>query len=247
MSEVQDIRNQLPGENAAEQGIEIDPEDLEKGKIQKTINPSKLSAQLKDARAQREHNFLQKHTGATRTRGSRTSRLQSISQTMSRASSNRQRRRASTWAPDQDVAPLEEEDEPDEDPEEEAGPGRPSTSRRSGGPLPGLTPIREGENEPAYVPDDQFMDDAASLTTLGDGEMPEKEIEPIVENIIEEEVHNHHTSWSVVRTHYREFLGELLGVGIILAYHFFVFANLCLLGYCTIESWLLCRSRRYGC
>ncbi|KAF1355582.1 aquaporin-like protein, partial [Delphinella strobiligena] len=190
MSEVNVIRNQLPGENAASQGIYVDPEDLEKGKIQKTIDPSKLSAQLKDARAQREHNFLQRHTGNTRT--SRRSRLGTISQTDSRASTRRPRRRRSTWRQG-DVIKSKDNYE------------RPSTADH-------LPPIQEGSRERPYQPDTAF-DDAASLTTLGnDDELPDKELEPIVENIIEEEVHNHHTSWSVIRTHNREFLGEVLGV-----------------------------------
>ncbi|KAL1305012.1 hypothetical protein AAFC00_003913 [Neodothiora populina] len=220
MSEVQQIRNQLPGENAANEGMNVDPDDLEKGKIQKTLDPSKLSAQLKDARAQREHNFLQNHTGTTRTRGSRPSRLQSTSQTGSRFSSRRLRRR-STWAPDDlPVGPMDEDVEQDDGTQtvdegdaSQARPPRPSAV----GTRPGLTPIRERSREPSYTPDDpyneQLFDDGGSLTTLGDDDMPgEGETEPIVENIIEEEVHNHHTSWSVIRTQYREFLGEILGV-----------------------------------
>lgn len=223
MSEVNVIRNQLPGENAANQGVYVDPEDLEKGKIQKTIDPSKLSAQLKDARAQREHNFLQKHTGNTRT--SRRSRMGSISQTDSRASTRRPRRR-STWRQGDVMSEVDEADEEDEEDEEyQQGDDDVDDTRRSGdrgrkskdnyerpSTADHLPPIQEGSRERPYQPDTVF-DDAASLTTLGnDDEIAEKDLEPLVENIIEEEVHNHHTSWSVIRTHNREFLGEILGV-----------------------------------
>lgn len=218
MSEVEQIRNQLPGENAANQGLEVDPEDLEKGKIQMSVDPNKLSAQLKDSRAQREHNFLQKITRATRSRGSQMSRLSNTGSRVSSKQSKRAPRRASTWAPDERVERLDEEEEPDDEEDEATAEdgqpmGRSSTTRRSGGLPPHLDPIEEGKNEPEYEPDDQYyMNDSASLTTLGDDEEPDMKLEPIVENIIEEEVHNHHTSWSVVRTQYREFLGELLGV-----------------------------------
>lgn len=188
MSEVQDIRNQMPGENAHKQGVNIDPDDLEKGRVQPTVDPSKLSAQLKDARAQREHSFLQRHTGATRTNASR---MDSLSEIGSRTSARPPRRR-STWAtaePEVMSPPYEEEEQ--------------QFSH-------GLDPIREGSQERPYVAEED--DDGHSMTTVGGDEMPEKELEPIVENIIEEEVHNHHTSWSIVRTTYREMLAEMLGV-----------------------------------
>lgn len=73
-----------------------------------------------------------------------------------------------------------------------------------------LDPIPEGAQEEPYIPDG-LADDAASLTTLG-AEDDKEGLEALVENIIEDEVHNHHTTWSVIRTMYREPLAEMLGV-----------------------------------
>lgn len=123
------------------------------------------------------------------------------------------------------MSEVDEADEDDEEDEEDQRDDDVDDTRRSGdrgrkskdnherpSTADHLAPIQEGSRERPYQPDTEF-DDAASLTTLGnDDEIPDKELEPIVENIIEEEVHNHHTSWSVIRTHNREFLGEILGV-----------------------------------
>ena len=210
MSEVQEIREQMPAENAHKEGVNVDPDDLEKGRVKPTANPSKLSAQLKDARAQREHNFIQRHTGTTRG----TSQVQSISQIGSRTSSRRSRRRRSTQRPDQEMMSPGGEGDAD------------LASGVAEGHHPTLDPIHEvdgattsGEEDDEDEDDDDDVydgipDDVASMTTLGGDDMPKGELEPIIENIIEEEVHNHHTTWSIIRTRYREELAEFLGVSI---------------------------------
>jgi aquaglyceroporin related protein, other eukaryote len=44
------VNAELPGENSQKVGLDVDPNDLEKGEIIPTIDPRKLSAQLKDSR-----------------------------------------------------------------------------------------------------------------------------------------------------------------------------------------------------
>ena len=49
---------ELPGEQTQKMGIEADPNELEAGRTDFSINPKKVSAQLKDSRAQRENNLV---------------------------------------------------------------------------------------------------------------------------------------------------------------------------------------------
>lgn len=202
-SEIQEhLVHAVPGEQAQKAGVDVDPEDLEKGRVEPTADPRKLSAQLKDARAQREQNFLSKYTGDPR----RSSRLQSISQIPSQASSTR-RRRAATWAAEPDMnPPMTEGEEPQNEEGETVKPPRHSTTLES----IAERPMAEHAHEQ--------LDDSASLTTLGadDDDFGEKleniDLDPLIVDPLEEEIHNNHTSWSVYRTQFREPLAELLAV-----------------------------------
>lgn len=112
---------ELPGENSQKLGLDVDPNDLEKGKMGLTLDRAKLSAQLKDSRAQRENNFLNtlQQYGQVGTR----SKSQRLSQVGSITSSAR-RRRASTSAtrPAERLSPAWEEDEEGLPPPDDADP-----------------------------------------------------------------------------------------------------------------------------
>ncbi|KAJ5804686.1 uncharacterized protein N7518_000989 [Penicillium psychrosexuale] len=68
---------QLPAENSQKLGLDIDPNDIERGQIQKFADPRKISAQVEDARLQRESNIMNKilSGGAGSSRLSRTSSM----------------------------------------------------------------------------------------------------------------------------------------------------------------------------
>lgn len=38
------------------------------------------------------------------------------------------------------------------------------------------------------------------------------DLHPLMENLVDDEIHNNHTTWSVIRMHYREALAEVLAV-----------------------------------
>lgn len=85
---------QLPAENSQKVGLEVDPNDLEAGRIELKLNPNKVSAQLKDSRARREENFI----AAMARRGSVTSRLATRPTRASSTASQAVRGRASSAA-----------------------------------------------------------------------------------------------------------------------------------------------------
>ena len=39
-----------------------------------------------------------------------------------------------------------------------------------------------------------------------------EDLHPLVQDLVEDEIHNNHTTWSVIRTHHREALAEALAV-----------------------------------
>ena len=212
------LNAELPGENSQKLGLDVDPNDLEKGKVQATPNPAKLSAQLKDSRAQRENNFLNTlQRAGTMSRINTGSRLSNV---VSQASSAR-RRRASTAS----ARPLEvmspaweaEGDQADSDmppPTEETRPQQVEDFARPLRRPTGLATIPE--SRPASIAPAARLneDDTASLSTVhvDDGLGYLEDMAPLMETYVEEEIHNNHTSWSIVRTANREFLAELLAV-----------------------------------
>lgn len=210
------VSPELPGENSQKAGLDVDPNDLEKGKVQPTLNPATLSAQLKDSRAQRENNFLstlQRH--GTTSRVDQWSRLSQVGSVTASA----RRRRASTSAarPPEVMTPAWEMDEEDvvpsmPPPTEQTRPQQVEEFPRPTHRPTGLDPIpeRPEQSRPASV----AHDDAASLSTLAVDDDPEmiEDMAPLMASFLEDEIHNNHTSWSVVRTAHREFLAELLAV-----------------------------------
>lgn len=52
------VNAELPAENSQKLGLDIDPNELEKGRIDKSADVRKMAAQVTDARVQRENNFI---------------------------------------------------------------------------------------------------------------------------------------------------------------------------------------------
>ncbi|KAJ6177721.1 Major intrinsic protein [Penicillium mononematosum] len=110
---LQNLSNaQHPTENSQRLGLDVDPNDIEQGRIDKFTDPRKMAAQVEDARLQRENNFMNKILTGDGTSARQTSR-------MSRTSSARGRRPLA-WdlAPDQ-LSTVQEGDSPDNDASEE--------------------------------------------------------------------------------------------------------------------------------
>ncbi|KAI3199036.1 hypothetical protein CBS147311_6120 [Penicillium roqueforti] len=162
---------QLPAENSQKLGLDIDPNDIERGQIQKSADPREISAQVEDARLQRESNIMNKilSGGAGFSRVSRTSSMRG--------------RQPSEWL-------------------------SPNATK--------LSSVEEGEDQhqpPSEEPPQDLREDNFTIGSLDfDHEALPGDLHPLVQGLIEEEVHNNHTTWSVIRTHHREALAEALGV-----------------------------------
>ncbi|OJJ36962.1 hypothetical protein ASPWEDRAFT_170463 [Aspergillus wentii DTO 134E9] len=173
---------QMPAENSQKLGLDVDPNDLEEGRIDKTADPRKMAAQAEDARVQRENNFMNKILTGEATSTVPGSRV-------SRGSSNR-RRRSSAWdVPDQ-LSTVDETEPQDE-----------GKNQVFDDPLP---PVPE-------EPEEQDLPFDAGLIDITKATIPD-DLHPLVQDLVEDEVHNNHTTWSVIRTHHREALAESLGV-----------------------------------
>ncbi|KAJ5758697.1 MIP transporter [Penicillium odoratum] len=184
---------QLPAENSQRYGLDVDPNDLEEGRIAKTTDPRKMAAQVEDARLQREQAFMEKILNGE----AQSTRLGS-SRRMSRTSSTR-RRRQSRWNNDQDA--LSAVEEGDSQTTEDAPGGNDYFANNP------MNDIPEQEEPPL----DEDADEKVQIPIFDDEDHPE-DLHPLIEELIEDEVHNNHTTWSVIRTHHREALAEALGV-----------------------------------
>lgn len=181
------LRPERPAENSQKLGLEVDPNDLEQGQIPKMADPRKMAAQVEDARLQRESNFINKvltgDVGSSR---------------ISRTSSARRRRPSVRFdAPGDQLSIVPE--------------GPSAAPSEAGEDLP------HGSDEPLEpVPEQPEVDTAAAdalpdLSALHESALPE-DLHPLVQELVEDEVHNNHTTWSVIRTHHREALAESLAV-----------------------------------
>ncbi|KAJ5173525.1 Major intrinsic protein [Penicillium coprophilum] len=182
---LQNLANaQRPAENSQKLGLEVDPNDLEQGRIDKSSDPRKMAAQVEDARLQRENNFMNKILTGDGTSARQTSRI-------SRTSSTRARR-PSAWdlPPDQLSTVQEGDHSSSHEPEERS---------------------ELGDDQPENEDLGARLDDILELPELEKGGYPE-DLHPLVQELVEDEVHNNHTTWSVIRTHHREALAEALGV-----------------------------------
>ncbi|EAW12203.1 putative MIP transporter [Aspergillus clavatus NRRL 1] len=195
---------QLPAENSQKLGLDVDPNDLELGQIEPRADPRKIAAQVEDARVQRENNFLNRIlTGE----GAPTRRL-------SRASSVRPRRSSVLEAPEPGEVPVETP----------VTPGKQSVPEVSDEPL---QPVLEHPDEhkietqqqdsqhPAEEEEEEEEEEEdhgiTEFPPLDSAAYPE-DLHPLVQELVEDEIHNNHTTWSVIRTHHREALAEALAV-----------------------------------
>ena len=188
---------QLPAENSQKLGLDVDPNDLELGKIEKTTDPRKMAAQVEDARLQREQNFMNKILNGDAVSTRRGSRL-------SRSSSTRLRRPSQWRASEEQLSTVEEGGSQATD-ETETGIEGESQAKY------GDDPLRPVPEEPEQHLDDSDNDQKFEIPALDHATCPE-DLHPLVQELVEEEVHNNHTTWSVIRTHHREALAEALAV-----------------------------------
>lgn len=184
---------QLPAENSQRVGLDVNPNDLEQGRIEPTVDPRKIAAQVEDARLQRENNFMNRvltgDNGSTN-QGTRLSR-----------SSSTRLRRPSQWEDHTEHLPPVSEGESQETDATETGKPPEYTSDEH------LQPVPE---EPEMPVSDE-ADDKTDWPELDGSSCPE-DLTPLVDEMIEDEVHNNHTTWSVIRTNHREALAEALAV-----------------------------------
>ncbi|KAF2721897.1 aquaporin-like protein [Polychaeton citri CBS 116435] len=196
---------ELPAENSQKLGLDVDLNDLEKGRIQPTANPAKLSAQIKDTRTQRENNFI-----SSLQSGGVPNRVPSRVDSSRYSTTSQRRRRASTWDGGRDaIPPVWEEHEGEEAVAFNARRPEYLDASQVGKPPDALRPVPEAQESP----EEDKGYDTASVTTFSpdEADLPD-DLHPLVQEMVEDEIHNNHTSWSVVRTHYREGLAELLAV-----------------------------------
>lgn len=182
---------QLPAENSQKLGLEVDPNQLELGQINKDADPRKIAAQVEDARLQRENNFAGKvlsgDAALTRT-GSR----------LSRTSSSRMRRPSARRASQDQLSTVEEQAS------RRTSAERREQEYRSDEPLQPVPEVHESYSDGESETKIPFPDLDSSV-------VPE-DLHPLVQDLVEDEIHNNHTTWSVIRTHHREALAEALAV-----------------------------------
>lgn len=181
---------QLPAENSQKLGLDVDPNELELGRIDKTADPRIMAAQVEDARLQREQNFMNKILNgetATQRPGSRISRTSSMRM---RRPSQRNQSQEHLSTVDEGTTPSADENEPSRPPEYYTD-----------------DPLQPVPEEPENLDDQGKFD----FPSLDEATCPE-DLHPLVQELVEDEVHNNHTTWSVIRTHHREALAEALAV-----------------------------------
>ncbi|RFU77495.1 mip transporter [Trichoderma arundinaceum] len=189
------INAELPAENSQKLGLDVDPNEIEKGRIDKSADVRKMAAQVTDARVQRENNFIKTllASDAESTSGE-------LPQLVKTRSSQRRPtlRRPSIQSPLYTVQEGMSEHESTHSKQSKQG----HESQR----------LEQGEGEIDLGPD-EFIEGNRSLETLRlDQEAYPEDLHPLVQNLVEDEIHNNHTVWSVVRTHHREALAESLAV-----------------------------------
>lgn len=177
---------QRSAENSKKMGLDVDLNELEKGQIKKSADPRKMAAQVEDARVQREHNLMNKILS-----GSGLLSLRPSSSSRCSITSADRMKRASTWG-----MPLPTVDEAEPQTEGEA-------------PRDNALARVPTENDPLLGDDE--MQELTDLPPLDEAACPD-DLHPLVQDLVENEVHNNHTTWSVIRTHHREALAESLAV-----------------------------------
>lgn len=178
----------------------VDP-DIEKGRIEQTLNLGRISSHLRESREQRENNFLERMG----TRASTASVAVPVTRTASRTSTRRRSESVVDAPPPPPGPPAPLLTPLAEDPTAKPEDGFPFPTIDESGFISGEEEILEHDH--------RFPDDASSAATeIDDGADwydDDLDLRPVK---TVEEIHNHHTHWSVVRTRYREELAELLAV-----------------------------------
>ncbi|CZR62893.1 related to Putative channel protein, exgression is glucose repressed by Mig1 and Mig2 [Phialocephala subalpina] len=187
-----ELKLQIPDEEQQRQdGANV---DLEQGRVQATINPSKISPQLQQARQQRENRMLQRVGTGLSPASPSNQRPPSLFSPTSQAIEEEE---------EQDVAEGKHSDLPNIPEQPTPGPTRPGS------------PVQQaqGQTHDEWLPDDassimtaKEQDDALDGDWIGE-EFPLKAYDPETD-----EIHNLHTHWSVIRLRFREPLAELLAV-----------------------------------
>ncbi|KAL4884305.1 aquaporin-like protein [Aspergillus karnatakaensis] len=181
-------------------GDQVDANEVEAGRIDLDLDPGKMAAQVDDARAQRENNFVNKLLTGEAGAGNR----------ISGASGSRLRRPSGvaggTVPTDQLSAVPEGHSGSHTRPDDKAGEG-------DGAPPDDLE--QDLSDEPLHTvhehPSAEESDGAEEFPQLDESAYPE-DLHPLLQDLVGPEIHNNHTLWSVVRTHHREALAESLAV-----------------------------------
>lgn len=186
--------------------------DLEQGRIEPTLKLSRISTALQNARQQRENNLMEAHGLVSPTN------LQSTTS-----------RQGPLTVPSQVIVDEEPADKPTN--ADTTSPERPQT--RPPLSFDGRGPSQTSHNSQIDpFPSLSDHDDQASVTTEVadegdlDGEWIGQEI-PLVayDPNYDDEIHNLHTRWSVIRLRFREPLAELLAVSYNLRRNYISFAD----------------------
>ncbi|KAJ5505130.1 Major intrinsic protein [Penicillium fimorum] len=156
---------QRPTENSQRFGLDVDPNDIEQGPIDKSSDPRQM---------------ILTGDGISARQSSRISRTSSV-----------RGRPPSAWGlpPDQ-LSTVQEGDSPNDEPEERS---------------------KFGGNQLWNQDLSARLDELLDIPELEKAGYPE-DLHPLVQELVEDEVHNSHTTWSVIRTHDREALAEALGM-----------------------------------
>ncbi|KAB8230851.1 MIP/aquaporin family protein [Aspergillus alliaceus] len=182
---------QRPVEHSQRLGLDVDPNELEKGRIRTSVDPRKIAAQVEDARVQRETNLMNKVLSGD------TSSFGGASRMLSPSSGRI--KRASTWAVPQDQLSTVEESEPQTEIDDQDTPQHPIDDPLASPPSERDPLLGDEANESVHIP-------------LFDEKACPDDLDPLVQDLVVEEVHNNHTTWSVIRTNHREALAESLAV-----------------------------------
>ena len=208
-------KQQQPAENSRRLGLDVDLGELESGRIDKAANPKKIAAQVRYARQQREHNFVSRMLGLAPPSGR--GRTSSLASRGSLTSADRMRNKAGTTAISEQQLPTLEEGV-------QTNTERPNATEEAA--RSPLSPVEEAEEQDSlsiHPPDESEPllqnndyeegedEELKHLAGIYEAACPD-DLHPMVQNMVEKEIHNNHTTWSVFRTHHREELAESLAV-----------------------------------
>ncbi|KAK4059771.1 hypothetical protein Trihar35433_10587 [Trichoderma harzianum] len=186
------VNAELPAENSQNLGLDVDPNEIEKGRIEKSADLRKMGAQVTDARQQRENNFIKTILAAD---------AEAQSDGLPQLVKTRSSQRRATITRPSIQSPLYTVQE---------GLSEHTSERRKDSHESQRSGQVEGEFDPGP---DELIEGNRSLETLRlDQDAYPEDLHPLVQDLVEEEIHNNHTIWSVIRTHHREALAESLAV-----------------------------------